>query len=511
MAYVSLYRKFRPTSFSKVIGQQHIVRTLANQLKSGNVSHAYLFTGSRGTGKTSVAKIFARAVNCLSPEHDGSPCGKCSVCEELSKTNSIDILEIDAASNNGVDEIRDLRDNVKYLPAVSKYKVYIIDEVHMLSNQAFNALLKTLEEPPEHVIFILATTEVQKIPATILSRCMRFDFRLLTMDELVRLLQNALDGIGKKYEYEALTAIADAGQGSARDTLSLADMCVSYCDDIMTYSDVIDALGICSPELILRLTSDILQGNIDGALRRVNEMYAQGKSIATLAKDVAKMLSDVSYAKNCTGAVSMLKLPPNLYDAIKEIADNTSNAKILHAMQVFCYLDGDLRYSASPKVMLEMAVIKAAELSTDFSQDGILKRIKALEDRNVGLAVADRETVKTYSETENLDGNKIWRDVIYKLRRESPSVRVLLDSYTPECVLEGNKLAIYMSDDNECRLISAVYDTIKSAVNRDYPMIADIDIKTKKKDDKMESQIDKLKNLAGSDRVTVIKGGKEYE
>ena len=257
MSYVSLYRKFRPTAFDKVVGQQHVIRTLGNQLKSGSVSHAYLFTGSRGTGKTSVAKIFAKAVNCLSPLSDGSPCGKCISCAELGGGGNLDILEIDAASNNGVDEIRDLRDNVKYLPSVSKYKVYIIDEVHMLSNSAFNALLKTLEEPPEHVIFILATTEVQKIPPTVLSRCMRFDFRLLTIDELVSLLATVMDGIGKRYEQEALIAIATAGAGSARDTLSLADMCVSYCGEVLDYQSVIEALGLCSPDTVINLTADI--------------------------------------------------------------------------------------------------------------------------------------------------------------------------------------------------------------------------------------------------------------
>ncbi|MDE5618155.1 MAG: DNA polymerase III subunit gamma/tau, partial [Clostridia bacterium] len=298
MSYVSLYRKFRPASFDKVVGQNHIIRILSNQLKSGNLSHAYLFTGSRGTGKTSIAKIFARAINCTNPLADGSPCGKCSVCDELSKGNNIDVLEIDAASNNGVDEIRDLRDNVKYLPSVSKYKVYIIDEVHMLSNSAFNALLKTLEEPPEHVIFILATTEVQKIPHTVMSRCMRLDFRLLTVNELISLLTGVMNAMNITFEQEALAAIAEAGQGSARDTLSLADMCVSYCGNNLTYPDVIEALGVCSPDIIIKLCSYILKGDTDNALREVNDVYSKGKSINTLAKDVATMLSNISYAYN---------------------------------------------------------------------------------------------------------------------------------------------------------------------------------------------------------------------
>ena len=238
MAYTSLYRKYRPDTFDKVIGQDHIVRTLKNQIAHGNVGHAYIFTGTRGTGKTSVAKIFARAVNCLSPLADGSPCGKCENCVELASNSNFDILEIDAASNNSVDQIRELTDKIGFPPTVGKYKVYIVDEVHMLSKAAFNALLKTLEEPPSHAIFILATTEIHQIPATILSRCLRFDFRLVPNGVIAKRIRFIFDDIGVKYENEAVDLIASAGAGSVRDALSVADMCVSYCDSNVTYNGV---------------------------------------------------------------------------------------------------------------------------------------------------------------------------------------------------------------------------------------------------------------------------------
>ena len=303
MAYTSLYRKYRPQTFDAMIGQQHIRQTLKNVVLTGNIAHAYLFTGSRGTGKTSTAKIFAKAINCFHPKEDGSPCCECAACKALSKENNMDIIELDAASNNSVENIRQVVDKVNYAPTAGKYKVYIIDDVHMLSAAAFNAFLKTLEEPPEHVVFILATTDVQKLPATIISRCLRFDFRLIPNSELIAHLKYILKEEGKKYEDEALTAIAEAGNGSARDTLSIADMIISYCgDNIIDYNSVLEVLGASSPENIYEICDNIVTGKVDKALAATNKLINLGKDVRVIASDLAKMLNNILYIKNCPKA-----------------------------------------------------------------------------------------------------------------------------------------------------------------------------------------------------------------
>ena len=256
MGYLALYRKYRPSGFDGVVGQEHIIQTLVNQITFNRLGHAYLFTGTRGTGKTSVAKIFAKAINCES-NVNGSPCGKCATCLALNDPSNLDIIEIDAASNNGVNEIRDLREKVQYPPVSGKYKVYIIDEVHMLTGAAFNALLKTLEEPPVHAVFILATTEVHKIPATILSRCMRFDFRLVSLDLIAELIMKIYDEQGKTYEKEAIYQIAKAGEGSIRDALSIADTALSYSNGKLTFDEVTEILGSSNTEVLINFLTQL--------------------------------------------------------------------------------------------------------------------------------------------------------------------------------------------------------------------------------------------------------------
>ena len=263
MAHLALYRKFRPATFDAIVRQEHVVRVLVNQIERGEVGHAYLFTGPRGTGKTSVARIFARAINCEHPVN-GSPCGKCATCLALAD-GSLDIVEIDAASNNGVNEMRDLREKVQYPPVSCRYKVYIIDEVHMLTDSAFNALLKTLEEPPAHAVFILATTEPHKIPATILSRCMRLDFKLIPEEDLEKHLAGILDEMGRAYEPEAVAAIARAGAGSDRDMLSIAEMCLAY-GDKLTYAGVTSVLGSADFATNAAIVSAMLSADLGGTL-----------------------------------------------------------------------------------------------------------------------------------------------------------------------------------------------------------------------------------------------------
>ena len=277
--YLSLYRKFRPARFEEIVRQEHIVRILTSQIEKNAVGHAYLFTGPRGTGKTTTARIFARAVNCEHPQN-GSPCGVCATCRALAE-GSLDISEIDAASNNGVGEMRELREKVQYPPVSGRYKVYIIDEVHMLTDSAFNALLKTLEEPPVHAIFILATTEPQKVPATILSRCMRLDFKLIPEEDLEKHLRGILDAIGKPYEEEAVAAIARAGAGSDRDMLSIAEACIVYSEKL-TYDAVCAVLGAADFGRTAELVEAMLASDMPSAISRTEQILAEGKSVGHL-------------------------------------------------------------------------------------------------------------------------------------------------------------------------------------------------------------------------------------
>ena len=368
---------FRPDALDKVVRQEHIVKILKNQIESGKIGHAYLFCGPRGTGKTSVAKIFARAINCEHPA-DGSPCGVCPTCRALAEGSNLDISEIDAASNNGVDEMRDLREKVQYPPVAGKYKVYIIDEVHMLTASAFNAVLKTLEEPPAHAVFILATTEPQKIPATILSRCMRFDFKLIPQHDLEGLLKGILKKIGKEYEDEAVAAIARAGAGSARDTLSIADMCVSYSAGKLTYADVNTVLGSADFFKIADAVRLILSEDAGGALSAAEEIFAGGKSAGVFVKDILSFLNSVAVAKMCKNAEQILNLPEEMFSAVVAIAQ-TDGHKILRATEVFVRAESDMRYAADPRVVLETAILRCTLPSADYDIDSLIARVSALE------------------------------------------------------------------------------------------------------------------------------------
>ncbi|MCD8295273.1 MAG: DNA polymerase III subunit gamma/tau [Clostridia bacterium] len=380
MAYLAFYRTFRPQTFDEVVRQEHIVRILKNQIETGKVGHAYLFCGPRGTGKTTLAKIFAKAINCEHPVN-GSPCGTCPTCRALSDASNLDISEIDAASNNGVDEMRDLREKVQYPPVAGKYKVYIIDEVHMLTPSAFNAVLKTLEEPPAHAVFILATTEPQKIPATILSRCMRFDFKLIPQSDLEDLVRSVYDRTGKEYEPEAITAIARAGAGSARDSLSIADMCASYSQGKLTYEDVNSVLGSADLLQIADLLASIFSEDPGASLASVEQVLAEGKSASVLVRDIISLLNNVSIAKVCRTAKEIINLPEESFRRIKALADSVTGQKLLRVTEIISKAEADMRYAVSPKTTLETAVYKCSQPSADYDADGLIARIESLERR----------------------------------------------------------------------------------------------------------------------------------
>ncbi len=357
MAYLALYRKYRPQTFDKVVGQEHITKTLINQIKSNKISHAYLFCGSRGTGKTSVAKIFARAINCETPI-DGSPCGKCKSCQEVNVLNNMDIMEIDAASNNRVDEIRDLREKVKYPPVTGKYKVYIVDEVHMLTDSAFNALLKTLEEPPAHCVFILATTEVQKLPATILSRCMRFDFKLIEQGMLEQMLKSVFDDSGIKYDNDAVAYIAKEGNGSARDTLSIADMCVSFSNSNVTYDSVLQVLGVNDDAVLGELAQAIIDGDAGAYLSKIDELAKLGKSLSMLVRDISIYFRNLMIVKSCKGYRNMIVLRDDVARLMEKQATALEMSQITDCLAEFGEVELNLKYSVRPQLLIEVAGLK---------------------------------------------------------------------------------------------------------------------------------------------------------
>ena len=444
MAYLAFYRTFRPNSFDTVVRQEHIVRTLKNQISSGKIGHAYLFCGPRGTGKTTLAKIFARAINCESPV-DGSPCGKCGVCKSLNAGASLDISEIDAASNNGVDEMRDLREKVQYPPISGRYKVYIIDEVHMLTSSAFNAVLKTLEEPPAHAVFILATTEPQKIPATILSRCMRFDFKLIPQKDLEGLIKSVYQQVGKEYEDEAVSAIARAGAGSARDSLSIADMCASYSKGKLTYKDVNEVLGSADFFSIAALADSILQENASAALSGVEEILATGKSVGVLIKDLLNFLNYCSIVKICKNAREIVNLPQESYNTIVEVVSHSDGHKLLRVTEILAQAEADMRYSLSARITLETAILKCAMPESDYNIDALIGKINALEKKLDGQPVTivkevpqvrdvppKKEPVKAIEEkspfTEEKKAEKVQTSMLDGTAPAPGAVRMLNDS-----------------------------------------------------------------------------------
>ncbi len=358
MAYLALYRKYRPIKFEDVIGQEHITKTLVNQVKSGNISHAYLFTGSRGVGKTTCAKIFAKAINCLDPQN-GSPCGKCECCKALSDPSNVDVLEIDAASNNRVDEIRELREKIGYTPVSCKYKVYIIDEVHMLTDSAFNALLKTLEEPPRHAVFVLATTEPHKLPATILSRCMRFDFKLVSIEMLVELLENVFKSEGVTIEKEAARVIAVKAEGGVRDCLSIAECVASYCDQTITLEKTLEVLGVNDRETLFELANAVNSKDTGKALETIDKVCTAGKNISAFARDLCGHFRDLIVAKTCVEPNKILNLTKDTYEKLKAQADSFELNSLYENMKIFSGILAELKFSISPRVLVESAVVES--------------------------------------------------------------------------------------------------------------------------------------------------------
>lgn len=381
MSYTALYRKFRPAKFEDVKGQEHIVTTLKNQIKANRIGHAYLFTGTRGTGKTTIAKIFARSVNCENPI-DGSPCGECAVCKAIAAGASMNVIEIDAASNNSVDNIREIVDEVSYSPTEGKYKVYIIDEVHMLSIGAFNALLKTLEEPPSYVIFILATTEVHKIPVTILSRCQRYDFRRISIDTIADRMRELMDAEHVQIEERALRYIAKAADGSMRDGLSLLDQCIAFhLGQELTYDKVLDVLGAVDTEVFSRLFRSLLAADALKCITILEEIVMQGRELVQFVSDFAWYMRNLMLAKSTDEIEDVIDVSSENLARLKEEAEMADMETIMRYIRIFSELSNQVRYASQKRILIELALIKMCRPAMETSQDAILDRIRQLEDK----------------------------------------------------------------------------------------------------------------------------------
>ena len=380
MAYQALYRRWRPQTFESVVGQTATVKTLRHQVETGQIAHAYLFCGCRGTGKTTMAKLMSRAINCLNPNH-GDPCGQCEVCRAIQTESTMDVLELDAASNNSVDNIRELLEQVRYPAQMGKYKVYIIDEVHMLSTAAFNALLKTLEEPPAHVVFILATTEPQKLPATILSRVQRYDFGRIPSELMIGRMKEALDELHMTAEPEALQLVARAAEGAMRDAFSIVDMCVAGAEGgKITAAQVRDALGTSDREFLFSFMDCIADRDAAGVLRKVDELMRSGREPQVFLKDLSshcRMLMTVQAVKE--NAAALLDVTTEDEQRLREQAERFSFSRLLRVLDGFLHAEGELRFASTPRIGLESAALHACETERGEDVSALVERIGELE------------------------------------------------------------------------------------------------------------------------------------
>ena len=392
MGYTALYRKFRPDSFASVKGQDHIVKTLKNQIMADRIGHAYLFCGTRGTGKTSVAKILAKAVNCEHPV-DGNPCGECETCKAIAAGTSMNVIEIDAASNNGVDNIREIREEVAYSPTTGKYKVYIIDEVHMLSIGAFNALLKTLEEPPSYVIFILATTEAHKIPITILSRCQRYDFKRISINTISSRLMELTEKENVEVEERAIRYIAKKADGSMRDALSLLDQCIAfYLGQKLTYDHVLDVLGAVDTEVFSRFLREILKNDVAQVMKHLEELVMQGRELGQFVSDFTWYLRNLLLLKSSEELEEVLDVSSDNLVLLKEEAGMVREDTLIRFIRVFSELSGQMKFAGSKRVLLEVALIKLCRPQMETDEVSLLERIRMLEKKLESGMIAVRQT-----------------------------------------------------------------------------------------------------------------------
>ena len=463
MSYQALYRAWRPETFSEICGQDAITRTLKRQVMTGHIAHAYLFCGTRGTGKTTAAKVLSRAINCLNPR-DGDPCGECEICLALKQESSMDVMEIDAASNNGVDEIRDLREKIKYPPALTRYKVYIIDEVHMLSTGAFNALLKTLEEPPGHAVFILATTEPQRLPATILSRCQRFDFHRISIDVIIERLRVVLAGIGRSASDEALAEIARAAEGAMRDALSLLDVCLSYTDGEVSGQLARDVLGTAGRSAMFEFVDALIDGDAGLALTQIDQVMRQGSDPQVFIRDTVAHLRGVMLAGAVKeGLAGLLEITPEDAERFADQSRRISADGLDRMLGLFMKAEPDTKWASRPRTILELAAVRAChpEKEADATVWERLDRVEKLVAQGAVAAPRSRTRAAAPKEEEKKAEAPApapkptpseappqpYLDAVAALQAENPSIRKPLEAMR-FLRFDGNQVVVEFAKKN---------------------------------------------------------------
>lgn len=462
MAYTALYRKFRPDTFDEVKGQTAIVTTLRNQVKNARMSHAYLFCGTRGTGKTTIAKIMAKASNCEAPEN-GNPCGSCAMCRSIAAGTSMNVIEIDAASNNGVDNIREIVEEVRYSPTEGRYKVYIIDEVHMLSPGAFNALLKTLEEPPAYVMFILATTEVHKLPITILSRCQRYDFSRITVEEITERLTDLCGREGVSAEDKALRYIARAADGAMRDALSLLDRCIAfYPGETLTYDNVLDILGTVDMEVFGRMIRAIRTGDVAGAMKVLEETVMRGRDLGQFVSDFTWYLRNLLLARSVEQPEEFLDISSEQLPEFLSEAEQNEPEVLVRYIGICSELMNRIRYAGDKRVMIEVTLIRLCRPESDRDYNSLVDRIRHLEEQLANGIVVRQEgdsgetTMAADTQKQSVSAAELpkalkeelmeiatrWMEIVGKSGTKSMPMKCLLEKATPSVDESGSRLVL---------------------------------------------------------------------
>lgn len=488
--YQALYRKLRPQTFKGVVGQEHIVKTLKNQIKSGRVSHAYLFCGTRGTGKTSTAKIFAKAINCLNPI-DGEPCNECELCSAANEGRSVNIIEIDAASNNGIDNIREIREEVKYAPSEGEYKVYIIDEVHMLSSGAYNALLKTLEEPPKHVIFILATTDPQKIPATILSRCQRFDFRRISANEIADTLIGYAKEENIEADEDAFHLIARLADGSMRDSLSILDQCTAfYFGEKLTKDKVLEIVGSVDDSVFIKLADGIVNKDASMLIETVDNIMLKGRDSTQFVNDFIMHLRNLLITSSVSDSAKILNMSTESAEELSQQSKRISKEEITYLIDVFTELSSDMKYASNKRVLLEVCLIRLCAPVTENSYDAVAAKVAGLErelksgkytktvavaKNNAPSSEKPKKKLKKAATEDYKRALEVWSSVINDF--ETPDDILLKKTEIKQ--LDSDKIYIVSDNELNCRIIDTKKERIKEAFAKKLEKDFEIEILSK--------------------------------